>query len=92
MQKFANGRAAAVDPSTAGPQRFDAAVVMFGASAQGFRIKLDEGQRLFVAALEPRRAYRVEMEGGKPFDAAADPGGILELHPPAGKEVRVTIR
>jgi hypothetical protein len=90
VQKFANGRAAALTPEAAVPERFDAAVVMFG--AHGFRIKLDHAQRLFVAALEPRRAYRVEIEGRKPFDAAADPGGILELHPPEGKDVKVTIR
>jgi hypothetical protein len=90
VQKFANGRAAAINPSTAGPQRFDAAMVMFG--AHEFRIKLEHAQRLFVAALEPRRAYRVEIEGSKPFDATADTGGILELRPPEGKDVKVTVR
>jgi hypothetical protein len=90
VQKFANGHAEAVDPATAGAESFDAAVVMFG--SHDFRIKLDTGQRLFVAALEPRQAYRVAIEGGKPFEAAADVGGILELHPPEGKDVKVTIR
>jgi hypothetical protein len=92
VQKFANGRLAILNPATAGPQRFDAAVVMFGTGEHGFRIKLEEAQRLFVAALEPHRAYRVEIEGQKPFDTPADSNGILELHAPVGKDVRVSIQ
>jgi hypothetical protein len=92
VRKYANGRPVALNPATAGPERFDEAVAMFAPGARDFRIKLEPEQRLFVVALEPRRAYRVEIEGQRPLDAPADSGGILELHPPAGKEVRVLIR
>lgn len=88
-QKFANGRVTAPD---AAEERFDAAVVEFGAIAEGFRVQAKAGQRLFVARLEPGRTYRVEMEGEKPVEARADAGGILELKAPAGKEVKVMLR
>jgi hypothetical protein len=92
VRKYASGRPTALNPATAAPERFAAAVVMFGPGARDFRVKLEPEQRLFVVALEPGRAYRVEIEGQKPFDAPADSGGILELHPPDGKEVGVLIR
>jgi hypothetical protein len=91
-QKYSNERLTVLNPAAAPPERFDAAVVYFGPGARGFRIKLEREQRLFVVALEPHRSYRVAIEGQKPFDATADPGGILELHPPGGKEVGVSIR
>lgn len=91
-QKFENGRLATLNPATAAPERFDAAVVYFGPSARSFRIKLEEDQRVFVVALEPHRAYRVEIAGQKPFDEPANSGGALELHPPVGKEVGVVIQ
>jgi len=88
-QKFADGRALALDPGTAAPERFDAAVVMF---SRDFRVKIGKEQRLFVVGLEPHRAYRVETEGAKPFDTPADNGGVLELHPPLDRDVRVSIQ
>jgi hypothetical protein len=91
-QKFENGRLTTLNPATAAPVRFDEAVVYFGPSARSFRIKLEEEQRVFVVALEPHRAYRVTIEGQKPFDAPADNGGALELHPPVGREIGVSIQ
>lgn len=92
VQKFVDGRAAALDPAPGATERFDAAVVRFGPSPQGFTVNLKEGQRLFIARLGPGRSYHVKMGDLKPFDARADAGGILELKPAAGEAVQVSVR
>jgi hypothetical protein len=42
--------------------------------------------------LDPRRAYQVEIDDEEMFEGVTDPGGILELDLPRGKEVGVRIR
>jgi len=37
--------------------------------------------------LEPRRAYQVEIDGEEMFEGVTDPGGIMELDLPHGREV-----
>jgi hypothetical protein len=91
-QKYANGQASILAPAQGATERFDAAVVVFGPSLGGFSVKLEEKQRLFLVKLAPKGAYRVEIEGQKPFEAHADPGGILELKPAPGREVRISVR
>jgi len=91
-QKFEDGRLSVVDPATAAPAQFDSAVVLFGQGARAFRVKPEQGRRIFVAALQPRRAYQVEIEGRKPYAATSGPSGLLELSLPPGKEVSVRIR
>jgi len=57
--------------------------------ARKFRVKLDEEKAVFLVGLEPRRAYQVEIDDEEMFEAVTDPGGILELDLPHGKEVGV---
>ncbi|HUP04051.1 MAG TPA: hypothetical protein VMU19_08680, partial [Bryobacteraceae bacterium] len=91
IQKDEGGQPTPLSPE-ATPQRFAAAVVAFGASKEGFGVSLEEGQRLFVAGLAPKHAYQVEIEGRQPFEAPADPGGIVELKPPPGKYVSIRLQ
>jgi hypothetical protein len=42
--------------------------------------------------LAPRRAYQVEIDDEEVLEAITDPGGILELDLPRGKEVGVRVR
>jgi hypothetical protein len=67
-------------------------VVFFGQGVRTFRVKPEAGRRIFVAALQPRHSYQVEIEGRKPYAATSGPSGILELALPPGKEVSVRIR
>ncbi len=63
-----------------------------GPGARKFRVTLDEEEPVFLVGLEPRRAYQVEIDDEEMFEAVTDPGGILELDLPHGKEVGVRIR
>jgi hypothetical protein len=91
-RRFEDGRLSAIDPATAPPAQFDSAVVLFGQGPRAFRIQPEAGRRIFVAALQPRHPYQVEIQGRKPYPATSGPSGILDLTLPAGKEVSVRIR
>jgi hypothetical protein len=92
-QMFADGRLTTVNPrSVVAPIQLEAAVVCLGPGARKFRVTLDEEEAAFIVALEPRRAYQVEVDDEEMFEAVTDPGGILELDLPHGKEVGVRIR
>jgi hypothetical protein len=67
-------------------------MICFGQQARKFRMTLDEEQAVFIMGLGPKRAYEVEIDDEEMFESAADPGGILELDLPHGKEVGVRIR
>ena len=90
---FADGRLTAVNPrSVAAPISLGEAVVCLGPGARKFRVTLDEEEAAFIVGLEPRRTYQVEIDDEEMFEAVTDPGGILELDLPHGKEVGVRIR
>jgi hypothetical protein len=90
---FADGRLTVVDPrSVVAPISLGEAVVALGPGARKFRVTLDREEAVFIVALEPRRAYQVEIDDEEMFEAVTDPGGILELDLPHGKEVGVRIR
>jgi hypothetical protein len=92
-QMFADGRLTAVDPrKVLAPISLGEAVVALGPGARKFRVTLDQEEAVFIVALEPRRAYQVEIDDEEMFEAVTDPGGILELDLPDGKEVGVRIR
>jgi hypothetical protein len=82
----------AIDPGTSPPVRMDPAVAYMGQSARKFRTAVTEGQAVFLAGLEPRRAYQVEIDDEEMYEAVTDPGGILELDLPHGGEVGVRVR
>ena len=90
---FADGRLTVMDArSVVAPLSLGEAVDALGPGARKFRVTLDEEEAVFIVALEPRRAYQVEIDGEEMFEAVTDPGGILELDLPDGKEVGVRVR
>ena len=90
---FADGRLTEVNPrSVAAPIALGAAVVSLGPGARKFRVTLEEEEAAFIVGLEPRRTYQVEIDDEELLEAVTDPGGILELDLPVGKEVGVRIR
>jgi hypothetical protein len=89
----ADGRFTSVNLRLASaPISLQEAVVCFGPSARKFRLTPDEEEAVFIVGLEPRRTYQVEIDDEEMFEAVTDPGGILELDPPHGKEVGVRIK
>ena len=92
-EMFADGRLTVVDARrVAAPIALGEAVVCIGPGARKFRVTLDEEKPVFLVGLEPRRAYQVEIDDEEMFEAVTDPGGILELDLPHGKEVGVRVR
>jgi hypothetical protein len=78
--------------SAAAPISLEAAVVSLGPGARQFRVALDQEKAAFIVGLEPHRAYQVEIDDEEMFEAVTDPGGILELDLPHGRQVGVRIR
>jgi hypothetical protein len=90
---FADGRLTAVNPRrVAGPIPLGEAMVALGPGARKFRVMLDEEKAVFLVGLEPRRAYQVEIDDEEMFEGVTDPGGIMELDLPHGREVGVRVR
>jgi hypothetical protein len=92
-QLFENGRVRAIDPAASpGPLSLTAAIVCLGPPGRTFQVNAAEGQPVFLVGLEPRHTYRVEIDGQEKFEAATDPGGILRVKVPPGKETAVRVR
>ncbi len=93
MQMFADGRLTPLNlQRMSAPLSLKEAMICFGQQARKFRLTLDEEQAVFIMGLDPRRAYEVEVDDEEMFEAMTDPGGILELDLPHGKEVGVRIK
>jgi hypothetical protein len=89
-QLFEDGR---LKPPGAGPLSLDQAVVCFAMPAGRFTVKPGEDEdAVFVVGLEPHKTYEVEIDDEEMFEAAADPGGILELQTPKGRTVGIRVR
>jgi hypothetical protein len=92
IYRFENGRPS--EGAAAGvPVRLGNTVIYSGARGVNLRLRLepDDGP-VFLRGLEPGREYRLEIEGTKPSDVHADPGGVVEIDPPTGKEITIRIR
>jgi hypothetical protein len=93
MQLFEDGRASIVNPQTVrAPIAMEEAVICLGQTAKKFRVKLDEADTVFIVGLEPRHAYLVEVDDQEMFEAAADPGGIVAVEAPRGREVGIRLK
>jgi hypothetical protein len=94
MQLFQDGKLTAVDARPgAAPLSLEQAVVCFAKAGSKFRVKLGEDEdAIFVVGLEPRHAYLVEIDDEEMFEGTTDPGGILVLEAPKGKEVGFRFR
>jgi hypothetical protein len=96
MQQFTEGHPIALNPQ-ATPQPIDLheAVICFARTVLGgqpLHLKLEDEEPVFVIGLQPRRVYTIEVDDEEMFEAAADPGGILELDDvPSGREIGVRI-
>jgi len=96
MQRFADGHPTALNPQGAlDPIDLHEAVICFARAAAGgrpIRLKLEDEEPVFVVGLEPHKLYSIEVDDEEMFEAAADPGGILELDDvPSGREIAVRI-
>jgi len=92
-QIFEEGHATIVDPrKTTAPISMEEAVICLGQNARRFNVKLEEDEPVFIVGLEPRHKYLVEIDDEEIFEADTDPGGILELELPRGREVGVRLK
>ncbi|HEY7393036.1 MAG TPA: hypothetical protein VH640_31240 [Bryobacteraceae bacterium] len=90
-QIFRDGRVEPVKLAGAPPLLLPSAVIYFGASR--FRVKLDEDQSaVIVVGLAPGKTYQVEVDDEEVLEQAADPGGVLVLDVPHGKETGVRLQ
>ena len=93
MQLFEDGHASTVNPQTAGaPIAMEEAVICLGQTAKKFRVKLDESDMVFIVGLDPHHTYVVEVDDEEMFEATADPGGIVAVEAPRGKDVGIRIK
>jgi len=91
MQLFEEGKLTPIDSKT--PLSMEQAVVCFGQSGKVFRVKLgEEEDAVFVVGLSPKRAYEVEIDDEEMVEMTTDPGGILMLEVPKGKDVGIRFR
>ena len=92
MQLFEDGKASVVTPqNTTAPIPLDEAVICLAQTARKFRVKLVEEDAVFLVGLEPHRSYLIEVDDEEIFESTADPGGIIPLEVPRGKEVGIRI-
>jgi hypothetical protein len=92
MQLFEDGRAGIVDPKAVkAPIVMDEAVICLGQTVRKFQVKLEDAASVFIVGLEPRRTYIVEVDDEEMFESAADPGGIIAVEVPRGKDVGIRL-
>ena len=93
MQLFEGGHASPINPQAVGaPIAMEEAVICLGHNAKKFRVKLDESDTVFIVGLDPHHTYVVEVDDEEMFEATADPGGIVAVEAPRGKEVGIRIK
>jgi hypothetical protein len=91
MQLFQDGKLKQIDPKT--PLSMEQAVVCFGQSGKLFHVKLgEEEDAVFIVGLNPKSAYEVEIDDEEMVEMVSDPGGILMLEIPKGKDVGIRFR
>ncbi len=94
IQLFQDGKLKALDPQAgAPPLSLEQAVICFAKAGMKFRVKPGEDEdAVFVVGLAPRGVYEVEIDDEEMFEGTADPGGILPLAVPKGKDIGIRIR
>jgi hypothetical protein len=94
VQLFSDGQVKAINPAR-GPAQIDLkeAIVCFGSSGWKREFSLPEAEAVFVAGLEPKRIYQVEIDDEELRESSTDGAGILELDDvPWGRAAGVRIR
>jgi hypothetical protein len=94
MQVYEDGKVTAVEPRAGvAPLSMEQAVICFAKAGPKFRVKPgEEEDAVFVVGLAPKRSYEVEIDDEEMFEGEADPGGILPLSVPKGKDTDIRIR
>ncbi len=83
VQTFRNGRRGLLDTRSApAPVALTEAVVFFAGPGLRFKARLAAEEQAFILGLKPRCRYQVEVDDEEMVEAAADPGGILEVELP----------
>jgi hypothetical protein len=90
-QHFENGRVAAVDTRAARTLAVGDAQVCLAGGGRAFSLKTAAGAPVFVVGLKPRRVYLVEVDDEEMYEAATDPGGILEVEFAGSGEIGVRL-
>ncbi len=67
-------------------------MISWGSDAPKLRVQLDEDQQaVILVGLNPSRVYQVEVDDEEVFEQATDPGGVLVIDVPPGKEIGVRV-
>ncbi len=91
MQLYADGKITLLNPKLKqAPLELAAAMLVMGAEAAQFPVETEKAGMIFVAGLEPRARYNVEVDDEEMWDAAADPAGTLAI--PAAAGLKATVR
>jgi len=92
LQLFHQGAVTAVDAhAETEPLDLGSAEILFGARTNRFTVSVAGRKPVFVVGLEPRRNYIIEVDDEEMVEEQADPGGILALDLPHGREVGVRL-
>jgi hypothetical protein len=93
LQVFQDGAVSVLDPHVAAePLDLGRAVILFGAHTQKFKVAVEGREPVFVVGLKPRQNYLIEVDDEELAEGQTDPGGILALDVPHGREVGVRLR
>jgi hypothetical protein len=94
MQLFEDGKLKTLDPQPgAPPLSLEQAVICFAKAGSKFRVKPgEEEDAVFLVGLAPRSSYVLEIDDEEMFEATTDPGGILQLTIPKGKDIGIRIK
>lgn len=92
-QLFREGHRLSVNlKAAAAPLSLESAVIAWGSAAPKLRLHLEDTQEaLILVGLAPARTYQVEVDDEEVFEETSDPGGILVLDLPRGKDVGVRV-
>lgn len=93
-QMFRDGRRISINvKNRAEPLSLASAVISWGSDAPKLRIQFGEDQQaLILVGLNPSRTYQVEVDDEEVFDQVTDPGGVLVIDVPPGKQLGVRVR
>jgi hypothetical protein len=93
LYRFENGRPTEGGAAADEPVRLGNAAIYSGARGANLRVRQEHSDGpVFLRGLEPGREYRLEVEGAKPQEVRADPGGVVEIEPVGDKEITIRIR
>ncbi|MBI3697494.1 MAG: hypothetical protein HY238_21995 [Acidobacteria bacterium] len=93
LQLFADGERTVIDPSTQpAPIVFPQLAVVPAKGEVAFKVRLVEGDEVFVVGLEAGRTYWVKTGESQFVPRTAGRGGILALHASAGEETAFELK